>query len=158
MAAAMFELSSGAAALVDLAEVYKCVRCDNPTQGYTYGVDWNASSYPEMQFGEPLCTSHDECPDMHEPESYTISSERWHILKGMSKPLHQTAERPDTKRVFWGNLFIYQPMISNNLEDAALMMQKSKEADRFSRLQPKFCRRQRAACFHAQMITVLDYL
>ena len=158
MSSTMLTLQIAASNIFKLAEVYESVRCDNPTQGYTTDVEWSASKYPEMQFGEPLCSSCDECPDMGENGSTDVTVEKWQAFKGMSKPMHQSTEKPDGRTSFSNNLFIFQPVISSSKEDGDLMTQKTKEADRFARLQPKFCENQIAACFHAQMIPVLDHL
>ena len=63
MHATMVNLSVGTQKIIDLGEVYKHVRIDNPMAAYTKGINWRAAPYPGLIFGEPVCNSSLECPD-----------------------------------------------------------------------------------------------
>ena len=57
MHAAMVNLMTAAQQIIDLGQVYKDVRVDNPMGAYTTKVPWEAADYPGLTFGELYSTA-----------------------------------------------------------------------------------------------------
>ena len=128
---------------------------------YTSGVQWKAALYPDLSFGEPLCCSHVECPDITEDAvEYIADCDKWSSYHRWRVVANQSHEKSDSKSLDKSrqNCFIFQPLISNDEADHNHMMAKTKEADNWARLQPKLDKRQQIACFHALMCLPLDHL
>ena len=115
----MVILATEAQAIIDLGQVYKDVRIDNPMGAYTRAINWKAALYPGLTFGDPLCNSSQECPDcIEEAVPQFIDCEKWAEHHTHREVVNQEYDPPSTGLDKSRHSFIYQPLVSEEDHDS----------------------------------------
>lgn len=157
MDATMMHFTVAAREIINLAEVYKDVRVDNPMGAYTRKIVWQVQDFPGMTFGEPLCNSSADCPAVTEEDiKHFVVPDRWSDHHDRRRPITQKAQHPSECLGKTRHTFIFQPVISD--QDHVFVTGKMQAADTWARLQKSLGPLLNEQSVYATYAHVLDQL